>query len=289
MKRLASVSAALLAAATAGTASAERPPADRVHDPHTMDRLTPVTTFGAELGYELWDGDSAIDTILGVNVAGHFVSDAGPGAYLVLPLSYVSTDDLVTPIGTFEGESEMVLGNIEVGGLYARPLGRDADMVFRVGVALPTADDDNDIGLLQFFASAPRYGDLVLRWPNSTWLRLGFSPMGRAGIFYWRADVGLDLMLDDDDGDGADISPVLRINAGGGLDLGSIDVGAELVTNVTNPESDMDDDTGSTLAFGARFAAGNAQPGIALIVPVGLDDVDDLDLAIAVSIAARMP
>jgi hypothetical protein len=286
MKRLAS--SFVLICAAAAPAAADRRVADRVHDTHTMDRLTPETTFGVELGYEVWDGDSAVDTVLGLTVGGQYVSESGAGGYLVLPLSYLSTDDIVTPIGTLEGESEMVLGNIEVGGMYARPLGRDADLVFRLGVALPTADDDADVGLLQPYASVPRYGDLVLRWPNSTWLRMAFSPMGRAGIFFWRADVGVDLMIDDDDHAGTDISPIVRVNVGGGLDLGDFEVGAELVTNVTSPENDASDETASTLGLGARFGTGKAQPGVALILPVGFDDLDQLELVIAASVMARV-
>jgi hypothetical protein len=283
MKRLVTL---LILGALAGPAAAEREPADRVHDPHTMDRVTPATTFGVELGYEVWDGDSAVDTILGFDVGGHFVSDAGIGGYLVVPFSYLSTEDVLI----FEGDSELVVGNLEVGGLYARPLGRrgNADMIFRAGVALPTADDDVDVGLLQPYASVPRYGDLVQRWPNSTWLRLAFSPMGRAGVFFWRADLGVDVMLDDDDGDAVDISPVIRANVGGGVDLGSVDVAAEFVTNVTNPEDDATDETASTLALGARFEAGGTQPGVALILPVGFDDLEDLELAIAASLAVRI-
>lgn len=288
MKRLASLFA--LVCATAGTAAAERAPADRVHDTHTMDRLTPETTFGVELGYEVWDGDSAIDMLIGLDVGGHYVSESGAGGYLVLPLSYIATDDIVTPIGTLEGDSEMVIGNIELGGMYARPMGVNGDMVFRLGVALPTADDDADIGALQPYASVPRYGDFVLRWPNSTWLRMAFSPMGRAGIFYWRADVGLDLMLDDDDGLATDISPIVRVNVGGGLDLGNVDLGVELVTNVASPEDDNADETAHTLGLGARFATGKAQPGVALILPIGFDDAgpDQLDFVIAASVMARV-
>jgi hypothetical protein len=277
----------VFAGALAGTAAAEREPADRVHDNHTMDRLTPKSTFGIELGYEVWDGDGFVETVVGLNLGGHFVSDSGAGGYLVVPISHVELED---PLMIFEDDSETVLGNVEVGGMYARPMGRDADMVFRLGVALPTADDDPGIGLFQALASAPRYGDLVLRIPNSTWLRVGFSPMGRASLFYWRADIGLDLMIDDDDGEAVDISPVFRVNAGGGVDLGSVDLGVELVTNVTSPEDDNTDEVASTLGLGARFAAGKAQPGVAIILPVGFDDdsLQDLDFAITASVMARV-
>lgn len=285
MKRLASP--LVVVGALAAPVAAEREPADLVHDTHTMDRLTPTSTFGIELGYEVWDGDGFVETVVGLNVGGHFVSDSGAGGYLVVPISHVELED---PLMIFPDDSETVLGNVEIGGMYARPMGRNADMLFRLGVALPTADDDPGIGQFQAFASAPRYGDLVLRIPDSTWLRVGFSPMGRAGIFYWRADIGLDLMIDDDDGEAVDISPIVRLNGGGGVDLGTVDLGVELVTNVTSPEDDNADEIASTLGIGARFAAGKAQPGVALILPVGFDDdpLQDLEFVIAASVMARV-
>jgi len=285
MKRLAFL--LVLVGALAGPAAAEREPADLVHDTHTMDRLTPKSTFGIEIGYEVWDGDGLVETVVGLNLGGHYVSDSGAGGYLVVPISHVEFED---PLMIFEDDSDTVLGNVEVGGMYARPMGRNSDMLFRLGVALPTADDDSGIGLSQALASVPRYGDLVLRIPNSTWLRVGFSPMGRAGIFYWRADIGLDLMIDDDDGLAVDISPVVRLNGGGGVDLGTVDLGVEFVTNVTSPEDDNADEVASTLGLGARFSAGKAQPGVAVILPVGFDDggLEDLDFVIAASVMARV-
>jgi hypothetical protein len=291
MKRL--TLAFMVLALSAGTAAAQdRQVADRVHDPLTMDRFTPVSTFNFDLGYEVLDDDETfIDTVFALTAAGHFVSDSGAGGYVVLPLSFISTEDSI--LG--EGESDAILGNLEVGGLYAMPLGRDADMIFHGGVALPTANDDLEAGeldLLQPIASVPRMGDLVDRWPNSTWLRLGVSPMGRASMFFWRADVGLDLMIDDDDGAGADISPLVRVNIGGGFDLGGVDLMAELVTNITADDDDTAGDEGdsaTTLAFGGRFGRGNVQPGLAILLPIDLDSYEALDMAIIASIAARMP
>lgn len=262
------------------------PPADRVHDFHSVDRLTPQTTFGFELGFESVDSDNGafLDTAIGFDVSGHFVSDMGAGGYVVIPLSYISVDP---PI--IEGDSETMIGNIEVGGLYAAEVGQRTDVLFHLGVALPTASDDELIHGYQPFASTPRYGDLVQRWPNSTWLRLGVSPMGTFGPMFYRVDLGLDLMLDDDDDTGADISPVLRVNLAGGVDFGQVDATVELATNVTDPDDDNADETASTLAIGARFDAGTVFPGLALIFPVGFDDLGDaIDLAVAVSLTARI-
>lgn len=283
MKRLVFSSTCLVA--MIGTAAAQPKEADRIHDPLTMDRLTPQSTFGFDVGYVVWDDDNLIDldiTAVGFGVAAHFVGDAGLGGYLTLPLSYIGFESAAGE------ENEVAIGNIEVGGMYAMPLGRNADLVLHGGVALPTADDD-DAGASQALASAPRYGDLVLRWPDSTWLRLGASPMGRAGILFWRADVGLDLALDDDDA--VEISPVLRVNVGGGLDLGAAELMVELVTNVTNPADDDADESASTLALGGRFGEGSVQPGLAVILPVGFEDNVlgiEADFAVAFSLAARM-
>src|SRR5687767_6341170 len=95
MKRLAKplFLALVLIGALAGTAAAEREPADLVHDTLTMDRLTPKSTFGIELGYEVWDGDGFVETVVGLNLGGHYVSDSGAGGYLVVPISHVEIED----------------------------------------------------------------------------------------------------------------------------------------------------------------------------------------------------
>jgi len=77
---------------------------------------------------------------------------------------------------------------------------------------------------------------------------------GRQGKLFWRADLGIDLAIDDDNNAG-DIAPVFRVNLGGGVDLGGVQLLGELVTDVI--DSNGGDDSASTLAFGARFVSGN--------------------------------
>jgi hypothetical protein len=264
--------------------------ADRVHDLHSTDRLTPVSSVAFEAGYLVFDDDTLGDpTVFGFDVAGHVVTDSGAGGYVVLPLAFLSYETVMAgPIVIFEGDSEVALGNIEVGGLYSKRIGRNADLIVHGGVGLPTADDDG-VGALQSIASTPRYGELVQRVPNATWLRLGVSPMGTAGPMFWRVDVGVDLALAEDDDAADTLSPVLRVNLAGGIDLGPADVSAELVTNVVNPENDEADETASTLTIGTRFDGESIQPGFGLIIPVGFDDIEDtVDLAIAFSLVGHM-
>lgn len=278
------LAAALLASFLAPGLALANP--DRTFDPLSMDRHTPDTTVTVDFGYEFWDDPPLYDEIgaFGLTIGGHFMSASGLGGYLAVPLSYINIDPVL-----FDGDSELAVGNIEAGVAYSKWVRTNTAVVFHGGLALPTADDDGP-GAAQAYASVPRYGDLVQRVPNSTWLRLGVSPMGREGKLFWRADFGLDLAIDDDNG-GGDISPILRLNVGGGVDLGSVTLLGELVTNIV--DNDNGDDTASTLALGARFASGNLRPGVGLLFPLGFEGSNGqqqeyLELVLLASLAVHI-
>jgi hypothetical protein len=276
---------ALLTLAVPSVAAAEiAGTADPVHDFHGVDRFTPRSTFGAALAYEAWDDNGFTDapTVLGFDVGGHYLTPAGYGGYLVVPLSYLSVDSVISA-----DDSVMALGNLDLGGLVTRRV-RGIDVLGRVGLVLPTADDDG-IEALQVLASVPRYGDLVQRAPDSSWLRLSGSAMGTRGALFWRGDVGLDLVLDEGDLGSGDLAPIFRLNLAGGIDLGATDVTVELATNVGDDDSVATDNTNTTLTLGARYDAGGVQPGLALLVPLGFDDQEDLKFALAVSLAWALP
>lgn len=258
--------------------------ADIAFDPLSMDRHTPVTTFGVDFGYEQWDEPPLVNdlTVFALTVGGHYMTPGGFGGYVAVPLSYVSVESVL-----FD-DSELALGNIEGGFQYAKWLRSDAAVVLHAGLGLPTADDD-DAGALQYYASVPRYGDLVQRLPNTTWFRLGVSPMGRSGKVFWRADLGLDLAIDDDANAG-DIAPIFHVNVGGGVDLGGAQLLGELVTTVIDSNND---DSASTLTLGARFVSGNLRPGIGLLFPLGFENQNGqnqeyLDFALILSLAVHI-
>jgi len=257
------------------TAFAE--PSDPVFDPLSMDRHTPLTTLSFELGYEVWDEPANTDiNVLSLNIAGHFVGNRGVGGYFVLPLTYLDLQ-----IGPLE-DSAMAIGNVEVGGIYTKFFGRTA-LVFHGGIGLPTAQDD-DAAASQYLGTFTRLSDAPLRVIDSTWLRLGISPMGRAGSLLWRADAGLDLALDEDS---SELSPIFHVNVGGGFDLGSAQLIAELVNVFT--DDDAGDDDGSTITLGARFSSGNLRPGIGLLFPIDFDGAEDFEWALLGSLAVRLP
>jgi len=265
----------LLSIAMTGTAAAA--PGDPTFDSLSMGRLTPISTVSFEFGYEIWDEPDAVDiNIFTLNFAGHFVSRRGYGGYFVLPLTYLDLD-----IPLVIDDSDMAVGNVEVGGLFTKFFGRTA-LVFHGGFALPTAQEDGAAGY-QFFGAFTRLSDAALHVTNSTWARLGFSPMGRSGNFLWRADIGLDLALDEDNNN--EYSPILYLNVGGGVDVGSAQLLVELV-NVFSGEDDADDD-GSTLSLGARFTSGSLRPGIGLLLPIDFDGVD-FEAALLASMAVRL-
>lgn len=275
---------ALLVAGQASVASAQDPELD-VGDPLTMNSLTPVSTFGLEVGVPIWDTpDGQSLTTVGINVFGHYVDPgSGFGGYLTVPMSYVSGEiDLGPLLGTFD-DSEFSLGNIEVGGMFAKQL-RHLALVGHVGVAVPTNSADNDrAGAFSPLASAPRYTDLVDRIHETTWLRLGFSPMGRQGKLFWRGDIGIDIALDDDNTNS--LSPAYYVNVGGGVDLGQIALQVEIDTLITDTDGD---DTNSVFAFGVRFISGKLRPGITMFLPLGWDSGFDWDFGFGVSILSRL-
>jgi len=266
---------ALIVLGVASTASAE--PGDPTFDSLSMGRHTPITTLSFELGYEVWDEPGTTDiNVMSLNVAGHFVGRRGVGGYFVLPLTYLD----LRVVGL--EDSDLAIGNIELGGIYTKFFGTTA-LVFHGGVALPTAQDE-DAAAFQFFGAFTRMADAPLRVLDSTWLRFGISPMGRAGSFLWRADAGLDLALDEDQ---SDLSPIFHLNVGGGIDLGSAQLLVELV-NVFSDEPAGDDDA-STITLGARFTSGNLRPGIGLLFPIDFDGADAFEWALLGSLAVRLP
>lgn len=259
------------------TSAARAEPGDPTFDPMSMDRQTPLSTIAFDLGYEVWDppGDQDIN-VMSLNIAGQFVSQRGVGAYVTLPLTYLDYD---TPL--FD-DSDTALGNVELGGIYTKFFSRTA-LVFHAGIALPTAQDD-DLAGAQGVGSFTRLSDLPHRIIDSTWLRLGISPMGRSGSILWRADVGADLALDEDS---SDYSPIFHVNVGGGVDLGGAQLLAELVNVFSS--NDAGDDDASSLSLGARFSSGNLRPGVAVLLPIDLDGFDDFEWALLGSLAVRLP
>ena len=267
--------------------------ADRMHDFSGLDRWTGESGGFVDAGYVfMGKSNNGLDfgdfKILRFDVGGEYVAPMGVGAYLTAPMTFVSTPDVTFPvIGTIKGDSEFSIGNIELGGLYylkAAPL----DVLFRAGLALPTADDDGPGGFMGWSAIT-RLGDLVDVWPNATWLRLSASPMARTGKLFLRGDFGIDAAISNDN-NYSKVDPVIRLGAGGGVDLGEGEITAELITMWVHDPGNTNDSTvnWSELTLGARMTSGAAHPGISLHLPLGVDQpYDATKLAIVASVVVH--
>lgn len=269
MKRITFVVSSL--ALALGTAQADTPDGP-LFDSISMDRQSPHSTLNVDFGFVFFDEPNNTDiTAMGITLGGQFVNEqTGLGAYGVLPLSYIGYEDRRVP-GVIVEDSSLMVGNVELGGIFSKWMSPGWALVLHGGVALPTAEDDDVLDFASAWGSSPRYTDIVHRVPNSTWLRFGISPMGRSGGLFWRVDLGLDLALDEDNG-AQNISPIMRFNAGGGFDLGKVHLLGELsLLNVDDERDNNDDDTTGTVALGARFVSGNVYPGLALILPIEFD------------------
>ncbi len=249
-----------------GSASAD-------HDFHTMGRLTPTSTAGAGIAYEVWREGSDIDRGVAVDLWAHYVAGSGLGGYLTVPASYLRAST-PTDFAIEDGTSSTTLGNLELGVLYAADLGKRHDLVFHLGIALPTMGEDPQY-LNARYTALPRWRDLVLRLDDGGyWLRLGVAPSGQIGRYFWRADVGVDV----------GIGPVVHVDAAVGVELGRAEITAELVNSLVVDELDH------TIAFGSRIDAGRVEPGLALVLPLGHSDgAEDVAFAIALSVTARLP
>jgi hypothetical protein len=262
-----------LALSLAGLAAAAAPAsAQRMPDMATLDRGDGISRFGLDFGAAVVD-DAAGDenATLRFDFFGQFVSRLGWGVYGSLPIARSMTD----------GEDDSAIGNVDLGALYVieSPV---LSLVFRGGIALPTADDDLDGFFTNYFASWTRLTDIAQAIPNVTYARFGFSPLFHSNRLFLRADVGVDVAVSkEDEVSGLEPDTLFRLNIGGGLDLGTVAVMAELVNLATTEDFDEisaeEEDFVHTFAVSARYMGPMFQPYFAVGMPVdtfGLDTVD---------------
>jgi hypothetical protein len=226
----------------------------------TIDRLDEVSRVGTSAGFSFFDDDAtdALNFALHTDLWGQYVHPTGAAAYLALPISYLSADS----------DSESSLGNLEVGGGFVQGLTDEGQLAFRAGLVLPTSDDE-DFFINILGTATPRLTDLVTSFPSSTWLRLAVSPSFRRGQLFLRADLGLDVPVDSDEG--TDPDSLIRANLGGGVLAGDVALTAELATlGSTGDADDTSDRFVHTAALGARYVPGSIHPGLAVVTP--LDD-----------------
>ena len=259
MLRTLGITVAMLVA-LAATAHAQRSP-----DMATLDRGDGITKVGIDLGLTVLE-HPPYDMALRFEPYGQYVTASGFGFYGALPISMsFGGDDNPPPLP----QNATALGNLDLGLLYVMATDPSWSLVFRGGLALPTASDGLDESATNAYAVFPRMTDVALTNANAWYVRLGFSPLVHANKLFLRADLGFDLGIDDDDAD-----ELIRLNAGGGVDLDVVAISLELV-NIANLDAD---DWSHSVAVTLRFMGKSLQPFIAAGTPLddGLRDAVDV-------------
>ncbi len=263
-----SISAVVAAClALAGPARAERAPSGEIIALElpgfaTMDRGSEESFAEVAAGMSFFEGEDP-DFNARADLYAQYLVANRTGGYAALPLSLLIDGD----------ENETAVGNLEIGALHNLRASPRTAIVLRAGLMLPTADDDLEGALVNAITAYSRFTDLPSVMAKRTYLRLAASPMYRSGEFFARADVGLDLVLDEPEG--ADSDTAVRLNLGAGFTNGAIALMGELVSVGTTSDSDDDQRFHHTAAVSVRGGMGSGIQGFAAIL-LPLDDDNSL-------------
>lgn len=254
--------------------------AQRAPDMATLDRGDGISKLGIDLGFSVLEFP-AYESALRLEVYGQYVTRSGLGIYGALPLasSFGAADDVEDPLDLLPDEAT-ALGDTDLGLLYTVTQSPRLSFVFRGGLVIPTSSGARDPSATLISATFPRLTDAALA-SNAWYVRLGFSPLIYVDRLFFRADLGFDIGFDDD---GRDANELVRINVGGGVDLGTVALGLELVNIATLDDFGDDEDFLHTLTVTLRFMGEQLQPFLAVGAPLDDSRRDAVDLYVAAGI-----
>jgi len=232
--------------------------AQRAPDLATLDRGDGITKLGLDLGFSSLD-KPPYSAALRFELWGQYLTHSGLGFYGALPISRSFGGEGGAPPNA---ENATSLSDLDVGLLYVIS-GHSLSWVFRGGVALPTATNGYDPGATRYFATGPRLTDLALV-SDQWYVRLAISPLIHADRLFLRADIGFDINAD------SDSYHFLRLNIGGGIDLGVVALSLESVNTAAFGDFVGEEDFFHGLALTTRFMGKQLQPFLSIGLP--LDD-----------------
>ena len=232
--------------------------AQRAPDLATLDRGDGITKLGLDLGFSSLE-KPPYSAALRFEIAGQYLLQSGLGFYGAIPLSMSFGGDGPPPPAE-SAENAASLGSMDLGLLFVQS-GETLSWVFRGGVVLPTASEGAFDGLTRYVATGPRLTDLVTA-TDDWYVRLSVSPLIHADRLFLRADLGLDLNADGDN------YHFLRLNVGGGIDLGTVALSLELVNTAAFGDYTSEEDFFHAVALTTRFMLHRFQPFLSVGLPI---------------------
>jgi len=241
----------------------------------TLDRSDETSRAGVELSYVTMDDQGDGNARYGVRFEGHgqlIHAATGLGFYETVSYGLISQDN---------GSSDEQLGDVELGGVYTRPVGATLRVTVHVGATLPSAQaGDSDVQPLEVVFGS-RIADRVLATDEAVTARLGGALLYRGERLFARLDVGFDGRIT---GPGRG-RPQLRVAGGVGYVLGPALASAELTNLLHTSESRGE----NSLALAGRLRAGRLQPYAALILPLDTDAGAFTSGALTVGVDVLLP
>ena len=274
------VNVALRALVVVGVVAPATAHAQRAPDTATLDRGDGISKLGVDVAFSSLEFP-VYESALRLEVHGQHVTRSGLGIYGALPLarSFGGAEGAEDPLDLLPDDAT-ALGNVDAGLLYVTRASRRLSLVLRGGLGIPTSSDGRDARATLLAATSPRLTDLPLAI-DAWYLRLALSPLIHVDRLFLRADVGLDLGIDRD---GATATDLVRLNVGGGVDLGAAALGLELVNLITLDDFGNGEEALHTLTFTLRFMGDELQPYLAVGAPLDDSRRSAVDLYVAAGV-----
>ena len=257
-----------------------------------LDRADGVNRAGVALGYSSLNDNDLVDfTALRIDMHGQWLLPViGIGGYAILPVSYARIDPDVGATN-----AEWVLGDAEVGAVARRALGPTLDMAVHLGVTLPTApagtlSSTEVTGFANGFAIFARPTDLVQSFAEASYVRLGVTPIHRAGQLFVRVEGGVDVPIHS--GIDEDLLTIGRLGGAVGAQLARTSLMLELVNVIAleKPDNEEDDRVLTFLGLTGVFRAGDyIQPLVSLVLPLDDEINDVVDLSLIAGVQVLLP
>ena len=185
----------------------------------TLDRADHDKIVSVGLAGSFAGDDNGSDFSLRASFYGRYAGEDG-GAYAQIAFSAAQH------IHDWQGG----VTNLELGGMAFSRVG-DVDVIWRAGLALPTATSDPGGATANLLAFTDRILDYPLVVPETAWIRPGIALRFGNASFFGQVDGGLDLPISKAGGRYGAMT-MGHLNGGIGGDYGSIALTGELANDI---------------------------------------------------------